>query len=116
MGLSGSAQMCDQENNTLGFMTKEGDKQLEDFFFSPGSQFPKEMRPILLSCLLRERPDGHTMVSICHVFEEKSGSMGAKSEDANRQRHTFPPLQLRTYGTEPEGMEPTLAETCRFQK
>lgn len=59
---------------------------------------------------------GSALFSICHTFEEKSRSVGAKSEDENRQGPAFPPLQLRTYGAELDGMEPTLAETCRFQK
>jgi len=41
-------------------ITKEGDKQVEDFFF-PRSQFPKEMRPIPLSCVWKGRSKSHTV-------------------------------------------------------
>lgn len=48
------------------FITKEGEKQVEDFFFFfPRSQFPREMRPIPLSCMWRERSGSHTIREHC---------------------------------------------------
>lgn len=116
-----SSNLWSGKKYTVFFITKEGEKQVEDFFFFfPRSQFPKEMRHIPLSCVWRGGQTvtllGSTVCSICHIFEVNSENMQSKSEGENRQELTFSPLQLRACGTEPEGLEPKLGETCRFWK
>lgn len=55
MDLFGSSQFCDQGNNSLIFYYQEMRETGRNFLiFSPGSQFPKEMRPIPSSCVQGE--------------------------------------------------------------
>lgn len=54
MDLSGSAQICDQGNNALFFYYQGRRETGRGFLFFPRSRFPKEMRPIPLSCVWRE--------------------------------------------------------------
>lgn len=96
------------------FITEEGEKQVEDYFFFnyyyfPKSDFPKEMRPITLAVcggggqtvtLL-----GNNLCAICHMFLVKAGSIQPRCEDGSRQGFIFSPLQLKICGIKSEVME-----------
>lgn len=115
MDLFGSSQFCDQGNNSLIFyyqVMRETGRGVLIFFFSPGSQFPKEMRHVPSSCV-----EGEVKQSQSQGVLPAEGATFFEVRCGNRQRLLFSPLQLSTCETEPGGgMEPALAEPWRLQK